>query len=66
MARVDSRTLFLTTSPRTPAKMIPEIKLLNEHFEGEKWKKETSEFLDDIEKGTKTYEQFDKWLDKNK
>ena len=27
--------------------------------------KETSEFLDDIEKGTKTYEQFDKWLDKN-
>lgn len=41
MARVDSRTLFLTTSPRTPAKMIPEIKLLNEHFEGEKWKKET-------------------------
>ena len=31
-----------------------------------KWKKETSEFLDDIEKGTKTYGQFDKWLDKNR
>ena len=31
----------------------------------EKWKKETSEFLDDIEKGTKTYEEFHEWLDKN-
>lgn len=41
MARVDSRTLFLTTSPRTPEKMIPEISLLNEHFEGQPWNSET-------------------------
>ena len=40
MARIDSRTLFLTTSPRTPNKMIPEISLLIEHFTGEKWNKE--------------------------
>ena len=41
MARIDSRTLFLTTSPRTPNKMIPEISLLIEHFTGEKWNKES-------------------------
>lgn len=40
MARIDSRTLFLTTSPRTPSKMIPEIILLVEHFAGKKWNKE--------------------------
>lgn len=37
MARVDSQFLFLTTSPRTPEKMIPEIELLARHFEGEVW-----------------------------
>lgn len=31
----------------------------------EKWKKETNSFLDDIENGTRTYDEFDKWLDKN-
>lgn len=31
----------MTTSPRTPEKMIPEIKLLIENFEGEKWDKTT-------------------------
>lgn len=31
----------------------------------EKWKKETSEFLADIEKGTKTYDEFNEWLDQN-
>ena len=41
MARIDSRTLFLTTSPRTPSKMIPEIVLLVEHFAGKKWNKES-------------------------
>ena len=34
---IDSQTLFLTTSPRTPEKMIPEIALLIEHFEGAEW-----------------------------
>lgn len=41
MARIDSQTLFLTTSPRTPEKMTPEIKLLVEHFAGQKWDNET-------------------------
>lgn len=37
MARIDSQVLFLTTSPRTPEKMIPEIDLLIQHFEGQVW-----------------------------
>jgi len=37
MARIDSKVIFVTTSPRTPAKMIPEIALLNTHFAGQKW-----------------------------
>ena len=41
MARIDSQLLFLTTSPRTPEKMIPEIGLLVEHFAGNHWNNET-------------------------
>lgn len=42
MARpINSRVLFLTTSPRTPGKMVPEIRLLIENFEGKKWDKTT-------------------------
>lgn len=41
MARIDSQLLFLTTSPRTPEKMIPEIGLLVEHFAGNHWDNET-------------------------
>lgn len=41
MARIDSKVIFVTTSPRTPSKMIPEIELLNTHFEGQKWNNET-------------------------
>ena len=41
MARIDSQLLFLTTSPRTPEKMIPEIGLLVEHFGGNHWNNET-------------------------
>ncbi len=41
MARIDSKVIFVTTSPRTPAKMIPEIGLLNAHFSGQQWNKET-------------------------
>lgn len=37
MARIDNKLLFFTTSPRTPAKMIPEIKLLCEQFAGKVW-----------------------------
>ncbi len=41
MARIDSKVVFVTTSPRTPAKMIPEIDLLNQNFAGQKWNNET-------------------------
>ena len=41
MARIDSQTLFITTSPRTPARMIPEIALLAEHLTGKEWNQET-------------------------
>ena len=41
MATIKSKVLFLTTSPRTPEKIIPEIALLNEKFRGAEWNKET-------------------------
>jgi AlwI restriction endonuclease. len=46
MARIESKILFITTSPRTPFRMIPEIELLNAHFSGQKWNTETqTEFM---------------------
>lgn len=51
MARIDSQLLFLTTSPRTPEKMIPEIGLLVEHFAGDHWDNETQcAFMDILRK----------------
>jgi hypothetical protein len=41
MTNVSSKVLFTTTSPRTPFRIIPEIKLLGTHFAGEKWNTET-------------------------
>lgn len=41
MGRINSKVVFVTTSPRTPAKMIPEIELLNAHFSGQCWNNET-------------------------
>lgn len=41
MARINSKVIFVTTSPRTPAKMIPEIGLLNQNFVGQKWNNKT-------------------------
>lgn len=38
---IDSKVLFITTSPRTPEKMIHEIDLLSKNFEGKKWNTET-------------------------
>ena len=38
---IDSKVLFITTSPRTPEKMIPEIDFLSKNFEGKKWNTET-------------------------
>ncbi len=37
MANINSQLLFLTTSPRTPEKMIAEINLLVDNFKNEKW-----------------------------
>ncbi len=41
MATISSKVIFVTTSPRTPEKMIPEIELLNANFEGQKWNYES-------------------------
>jgi hypothetical protein len=41
MAKIESKVIFVTTSPRTPVKMIPEIGLLNTHFSGQLWNSET-------------------------
>lgn len=37
--KVTSKTLFFTTSPRSPLKMIPEISLLADNFSGQTWNK---------------------------
>jgi hypothetical protein len=41
MANLKNKMLFFTTSPRTPSKMIPEIKLLIDRFANQKWDKAT-------------------------
>lgn len=41
MASIDSQVLFITTSPRTPARMVPEIELLIKNFAGKEWNKES-------------------------
>jgi len=41
MAHLTGRTLFFTTSPRSPEKMVPEIRLLVDNFSGRKWNKAT-------------------------
>ena len=38
---INGKTLFFTTSPRTPFKVLPEIKLLVENLGGEVWTPET-------------------------
>ncbi len=46
MAYLRSKTLFFTTSPRTPLKMIPEIELLSKNFQGKAWNSDTQvEFI---------------------
>lgn len=53
MARLDSKVLFFTTSPRSPVKMIPEIALLHEKFEGKPWNKATQEqFINELAKSS--------------
>jgi len=49
MANVSGQILFLTTSPRTPEKMIPEIALLFEKLNGQVWNNTTqSAFMDNL------------------
>lgn len=43
MARLQGRTFFFITSPRSPLKMIPEISLLVKEFTGKQWNKTTQE-----------------------
>lgn len=46
MAYLKSKTLFFTTSPRSPLKMIPEIEILNKYFDGKVWNTDTQiEFI---------------------
>lgn len=52
MAYLKSKTLFFTTSPRTPIKMIPEIEVLERYFEGKKWNPDTQvEFIKKLAEG---------------
>lgn len=52
MAYLKSKTLFFTTSPRTPLKMIPEIQVLHNIFEGKKWNTNTQiEFIKKLAEG---------------
>lgn len=41
MATINSKFVFLTTSPRTPEKMIPEITLLDDKLHGQEWNAES-------------------------
>lgn len=43
MARLQGRTLFFITSPRTPMKMRPEIEILVNNFTGRTWNTHTQE-----------------------
>lgn len=52
MTYLKSKTLFFTTSPRTPLKMIPEIQLLQRYFEGKVWNPDTQvEFIKKLVEG---------------
>lgn len=44
--KIKTKSLFFTTSPRSPEKMIPEIKLLTETLDGSTWNHQTQkEFM---------------------
>lgn len=52
MAYLKSKTLFFTTSPRTPWKMIPEIEVLAKDFEGKVWDPNTQvDFIKELAEG---------------
>ena len=63
---IDSKVLFITTSPRTPEKMIPEINLLSKNFENEKWNTETQiAFMELLRKGKITEDEMHEHPRKN-
>ena len=43
MARLQGRTLFFITSPRTPMKMLPEIEILVNNFTNRTWNTQSQE-----------------------
>ncbi len=52
MAYLKSKTLFFTTSPRTPLKMIPEIEILEKYCAGRVWNADTQvEFIKRLAEG---------------
>lgn len=52
MAYLKSKTLFFTTSPRSPLKMIPEIEILDKYFTGKVWNPNTQiEFIKKLAEG---------------
>lgn len=52
MAYLKSKTLFFTTSPRTPLKMIPEIEILEKYCVGRAWNADTQvEFIKRLAEG---------------
>lgn len=48
MAYLKNKVLFFTTSPRTPSKIIPEIRLLCENFDGQQWNNYTQNRFSDL------------------
>lgn len=60
MAKIKARTLFFTTSPRTPNKMIPEIALLDELLAGNLWNTTTQEVFMSALVDSPFYESQDK------
>lgn len=52
MAYLKSKTLFFTTSPRSPLKMVPEIEILDKYFTGKVWNTNTQiEFIKKLAEG---------------
>lgn len=49
MAQIRNKSLFFTTSPRTPLRMFPEIRLLSEKFSKRKWDTSTqTQFMEEL------------------
>ena len=59
MAKIKGKTLFFTTPPCTPQKMIPEIALLDELFAEKPWNTTTQEeYCDDARETLTIYHKY--------